>query len=460
MENQDNIQVINAKDTSINLGMTSHHVASDFRGISGIMNLGNTCYMNSTIQVISHTYYLRKYLLENEELVVETLFKNVKKIFPDMINCNLINCNVLEKKINSDTYKITDLTDTEKTIILNSTMTYQMIKLLRELWSGRVTVVPTSFRTVFMGFREKFFFGTAQHDSIEAYTCIIQKIDEELGIKSNIVFRSHNKSMEVLLKFKTEIQNKMDATTSQELKVHYAEEYKRKKDSMPIESLLLDSYKEMKKVYAPSFSKIKEIFSGFEHTEIKCPACSHLNHKFELYYQINLTLGEDARTVTNTDIIDYLDKHFSTEILDEKNALKCSKCEKYTEAELRKSLWTTPVILVINFVRFVKEMALNRIILRKDNTFITYPLTKLNISSIISPLNKDTTKCYEYDLYAVINHTGDMNAGHYYTYCLDEQTNKWYVYNDAHVQEISVNSVVNQSAYMLFYIRRDMIQTD
>src|ERR1044071_9323181 len=122
MENQDNIQVINAKDTSINLGKTADNSASDFRGISGIINLGNTCYMNSTIQVISHTYYLRKYLLENEELVIETLFKNVKKIFPDMINCNLINCNVLEKKINSDTYKITDLTDAEKTIILNSTM--------------------------------------------------------------------------------------------------------------------------------------------------------------------------------------------------------------------------------------------------------------------------------------------------------------------------------------------------
>ena len=62
-----------------------------------------------------------------------------------------------------------------------------------------------------------------------------------------------------------------------------------------------------------------------------------------------------------------------------------------------------------------------------------------------------------YDLYAVINHTGSLNFGHYYANCLNN--NQWYEYNDSNVMPINEIQLHNEMSagnpYILFYKRKN-----
>lgn len=74
-----------------------------------------------------------------------------------------------------------------------------------------------------------------------------------------------------------------------------------------------------------------------------------------------------------------------------------------------------------------------------------------------------------YDLYAVSHHFGNMVGGHYTATCMvpplsstgsngNTSAAQWWTFNDEHVSRIAPRSVVSNTAYMLFYVRRDCLQ--
>lgn len=60
-----------------------------------------------------------------------------------------------------------------------------------------------------------------------------------------------------------------------------------------------------------------------------------------------------------------------------------------------------------------------------------------------------------YDLYGVVHHQGALSGGHYVA-SLKSDDGQWRLFNDAQVYEIHSRDVVDSSAYILFYIRRDV----
>ena len=60
-----------------------------------------------------------------------------------------------------------------------------------------------------------------------------------------------------------------------------------------------------------------------------------------------------------------------------------------------------------------------------------------------------------YDLYAVVHHLGALSAGHYVA-SVKATDGKWRCFNDSQVIETNEKELVSPSAYLLFYIRRDM----
>merc|ERR1712194_49316 len=61
-----------------------------------------------------------------------------------------------------------------------------------------------------------------------------------------------------------------------------------------------------------------------------------------------------------------------------------------------------------------------------------------------------------YDLYGVVHHQGALSGGHYVASLKSDIDGQWRLFNDAQVYEIHSRDVVDSSAYILFYIRRDV----
>jgi ubiquitin C-terminal hydrolase len=57
-----------------------------------------------------------------------------------------------------------------------------------------------------------------------------------------------------------------------------------------------------------------------------------------------------------------------------------------------------------------------------------------------------------YELLSVAVHLGTINGGHYVAYCRKED-GQWYFMDDERVGKVSLQEVLEQDAYMLFYRR-------
>ena len=265
-------------------------------GNSGLTNTGNTCYMNAALQCISHTYLFRHPLFTNFDKIIVDLLKNAPKIYK---NSNVLS-NSLREKVLNENYDYQYLTDDEKTFLLNGTMTFQVAKLLRGMWSRNCTVNPISFRKIFTENYEMFH-NREQQDSEEAYTCIIQKIQEEMGTEKKINFKTTNPRVDELLKirYKTiEMINNVDNIDSLsdeeklEEKKKINNKFKEIKKKMPIESMIIESYREMGKYLGKNYSRVTEIFYSFTVSTIRCPTedCGFVGCKFEPNLHLQLPL--------------------------------------------------------------------------------------------------------------------------------------------------------------------------
>ena len=63
----------------------------------------------------------------------------------------------------------------------------------------------------------------------------------------------------------------------------------------------------------------------------------------------------------------------------------------------------------------------------------------------------------QYDLMGVINHYGSLSFGHYVSMNKNPYDGQWYKYDDQLRIPIPESQIAKESAYILFYIRKDVI---
>ena len=110
---------------------------------------------------------------------------------------------------------------------------------------------------------------------------------------------------------------------------------------------------------------------------------------------------------------------------------------------VRKNIvfWNFPTVLIITLKRFSPDGTL------KNGTLVNFPIDQLDLSKYAVGYKANSNK---YQLFGVANHMGGVGGGHYTAYGLN-RNNKWYLYNDAMVQEVERSQIISQYAYCLWY---------
>jgi len=105
-----------------------------------------------------------------------------------------------------------------------------------------------------------------------------------------------------------------------------------------------------------------------------------------------------------------------------------------------------PLILTIQFKRFMKDG-----FTQKKQNYVDFELKNLNLGRYAKVCNGQLNRYNDYQLYAVCNHFGTMEGGHYIANCYSQVYNRWYKYDDNEVFEIEESTVKSGAAYILFY---------
>ncbi|KAK9809499.1 hypothetical protein WJX73_004763 [Symbiochloris irregularis] len=143
-------------------------------------------------------------------------------------------------------------------------------------------------------------------------------------------------------------------------------------------------------------------------------------------------------------LLECLQMHFRAEQLYMEDGWDCPHCKVKVEAEKKLDLWTLPPVLIMHLKRFYSRDSEAR----KLTDHVNFPMCELDLSTFVSqPQGVPPV----YDLYAVTNH---HENGRHYTACCRVDGQGWAEFDDAHAMPIEPSAVQSPAAYLLFYRRR------
>ncbi|KAM9003346.1 ubiquitin carboxyl-terminal hydrolase 36 isoform X2 [Sarcophilus harrisii] len=205
---------------------------------------------------------------------------------------------------------------------------------------------------------------------------------------------------------------------------------------MAIQSNLSNNWKVLDR-QTQATTLVHQIFGGYLRSRVKCSVCKSVSDTYDPYLDVALEIRQAAN------IVRALELFVKPDVLSGENAYMCAKCKKKVPASKRFTIHRTSNVLTLSLKRFANFSG------GKITKDVGYP-EFLNIRPYMSQSNGDPIM---YGLYAVLVHSGySCHAGHYYCY-VKASNGQWYQMNDSLVHSSNIKVVLNQQAYVLFYLR-------
>ncbi|KAJ8249375.1 hypothetical protein GJAV_G00234100 [Gymnothorax javanicus] len=331
--------------------------------LTGLRNLGNTCYMNSVLQCLCNTPAMTEYFNRN--------------LYLDDIN----RANILGHK---------------------GEVAEEFGVIMKALWSGLYKCIsPRDFKVTIGKINEQFS-GHEQQDSQELLLFLMDGLHEDLN-KADNRKRHKEESIDHL-------------------------------DDQGAADLAWEKHKQLNE------SIVVALFQGQFKSTVQCLICGRKSRTFETFMYLSLPLASNNRC----SLQDCLKLFSKEEKLTDNNRVFCRHCKALRDCTKKLEIWKVPPILLVHLKRFSYEGRWKQ----KLQTSVDFPLENLDLGQyVIGP----KLGLKRYHLFAVSNHYGGLDGGHYTAYCKNAAKQRWFKFDDHEVTDIAASSVKSSAAYIFFY---------
>ncbi|KAJ8340401.1 hypothetical protein SKAU_G00350340 [Synaphobranchus kaupii] len=188
-------------------------------------------------------------------------------------------------------------------------------------------------------------------------------------------------------------------------------------------------------------SIVTQLFEGQLSYLTVCMDCSHQIQQNQVFTMLSLPVPNH---VIKCSLQDCLALFFQQSTLTNTERRLCPECGLRQDTAVKTTLVKPPDILVLHLKRF--ECRGNH--KKKLKTNVVFPLENLDLTPFSPNLSPRHSK---YSLYAVVNHTGNLDMGHYTAYLHNAHTRSWHKFDDAAVSDVQDHLVQSLGAYILLY---------
>lgn len=442
------------------------------RGLVGLQNLGNTCYMNGALQALSNCQQLTRFVLD---------------------------CPGFTK---------------------DKALCHSYSELIKEIWDpetskkpgGSPYAVPTSIirniKCIYPAFR-----GCTQQDAQEFLRCFLEQLHDELkqpiGTKTDCGHsKDANKSLAVEscddgANESLTVESCSDGANNSSTEQSCGDGPNNNPDNNQNRSIISDTFefKISSSVVCSSCNNISTTKETFKDLSIPIPSRDHpyyqstvnnqapttglssstssdslteqaMKHDEKHQDQGDQSENETCRELKTSSFLDSiplvgwfrdwfiyfsgwfwgpqvtlqdcLSIFFGTDPLEGDNEYSCDRCTKKNRGVKFLKILELPEVLCIHFKRYESIGS------AKITTHVSFPLEGLELAPFMSENSKP--QCTTYNLIACICHHGSaLLTGHYTTYALNCIDDQWYEFDDQYVSSVESYQVENSEAYILFY---------
>lgn len=327
-------------------------IDAERRGISGLVNLGNSCYMNAVLQSLGH---ISPFVVRLQERVAQVKDENSKKA------------------LNAESVVGVAATAVGGKSLVNKPDD-RLAKALFSLYHDQWIPNPAKSRNPLavkqlIGEVASQFQGTRQHDAQEMLVYLLDGLHEGL----NRVKRRP-----------TYVELNLDTTlTDDQIANEYWHHYERGNDSF-----------------------VKDLLAGQIKSKVRCAKCHTMSTSFDVFWDLSLPLPVQDKSIS---VMDLLDRFCAPEKL-ENSGFNCSKCAGPCEhATKQLTIARFPKVLVLHLKRFSTP---HMDVVKKINTSVTFPLQDLKVGNrtydLVAAVNHMGTFYgghYTADVYNSVNRT-------------------------------------------------------